>query len=307
MSKNEALNYRVNFVGFIDITGGCPNGDPDCDNAPRIDVLTNRGMITNGCIKRKLRNYVDITKKGTEGYDIYVRRGTALDTNEQAAIDATGASKILATKNPDMAKIGTSVRDYLCDRFYDIRAFGGVLTRLKANNITGSALRGPVWITDAISVSPIQYSTVTMTRCCPQKEVSIIKNAKGEEKEGQKQGDFGHRYVVPYGLYRFNGGINALDCQITGFSQADLDFLIEAMLNGFEYDMASNRVLRMKKLVVFKHDSEYVSAGTQSYVLENLVRCEKICADEYPGSYEDYRITVDTDKLPKGVTCDIII
>lgn len=318
-----AITERVNFVALFDCESGNPNGNPDNDNYPRVDPLTGLCMVTNCCIKRKIRNFIDFNMRGKEGYDTYVRRGTPLDSNEEDALVAVGAAKyqkasktsetMKCVVEKDAASVGTAARDYLCQKFYDVRAFGGVMTRLKAAGVDGSQLRGPVWISDAWSQSPVQVAQLTMTRCTPQKRVTTTRNADGEEVDKQKQGDFGHKYAIPYALFRFNGGINIVDAEKTGFSDRDLSVLFDAILGCMDIDTSSGRKMNMRKLIVFRQPIENdpetgrpIYTGTQSYVLEDLVTCKKVCESEYPLSFKDYEISVDQSALPKGVTCEIV-
>lgn len=277
---SEAIKNRYEFVLLFDVENGNPNGDPDMGNMPRIDPQTGYGIVTDVCLKRKIRDYVDIVKTGKEGYDIYVKDGVVLNeqhTKAYAALDRKPDSK--KPKDDELTK-------FMCKNFFDIRAFGAVM----ALEVNCGQVRGPVQLTFARSQDPIFQQEVTITR-------QAVANAKDAEK-GQTMGK---KQIVPYGLYRAEGYISAhLAKKVTGFSEDDLTLLWESLVNMFEHDHSAARgKLSAKKLIVFKHDNEL--GCCQSHVLFDKVKVERLSSDLPPRSFKDYKVTIDKD-LPKGVT-----
>ncbi|WAC05728.1 MAG: type I-C CRISPR-associated protein Cas7/Csd2 [Methanoregula sp.] len=276
---SEAIKNRYEFVLLFDVENGNPNGDPDMGNMPRVDPQTGYGIVTDVCLKRKIRDYVDMVREGKEGYDIYVKEGVVLNEQHTKAYAALG-------RKPDSKKPkDDELTKFMCKNFFDIRAFGAVM----ALEVNCGQVRGPVQLTFARSQDPIFQQEVTITR-------QAVANAKDAEK-GQTMGK---KQIVPYGLYRAEGYISAhLAKKTTGFSEDDLALLWDSLVNMFEHDHSAARgKLSAKKLIVFKHDSEL--GCCQSHVLFDKVKVERLSTDLPPRSFKDYKVTISKD-VPKEV------
>ncbi|PKL68307.1 MAG: type I-C CRISPR-associated protein Cas7/Csd2 [Methanomicrobiales archaeon HGW-Methanomicrobiales-1] len=276
---SEVIKNRYEFVLLFDVENGNPNGDPDMGNMPRVDPQTGYGIVTDVCLKRKIRDYVDMVKEGKEGYDIYVKDGVVLNEQHTKAYAALG-------RKPDSKKPkDDELTKFMCKNFFDIRAFGAVM----ALEVNCGQVRGPVQLTFSRSQDPIFQQEVTITR-------QAVANAKDAEK-GQTMGK---KQIVPYGLYRAEGYISAhLAKKTTGFSEEDLALLWESLVNMFEHDHSASRgKLSAKKLIVFKHDNEL--GCCQSHILFDKVKVERLAKDLPPRSFGDYKVTIAKD-VPKGV------
>lgn len=290
----ETIKNRYEFVILFDVENGNPNGDPDAGNMPRIDPETGYGLVTDVCLKRKIRNFVETAKEGEPGYRIYVKDGVPLNRSDREACDHVGVDpeKLKAAKK-DNEKLDLLIRDYMCSNFYDIRTFGAVMTTFVKGNLNCGQVRGPVQLGFARSVDPILPQEVTITR------VAIT-----TESDAEKKGtEMGRKYIVPYGLYRAEGYISAnLARKTTGFSEADLELLWQAILNMFELDHSAARgKMAVRELIVFRHESELGNAP--AYKLFDLVHVQKKDGVTAPRSYGDYEVNVDEAALPDGVTC----
>ena len=301
----EAIRNRYDFVALFDVENGNPNGDPDAGNMPRVDPETGYGLVTDVCLKRKIRNYVETVKENADGYRIYIKDGVPLNRSDNAAFAAVGIDGAAEMKNDDLKKkvkakkeagtdVDAAVRDYLCGNFFDIRTFGAVITTAVKGALNCGQVRGPVQLCFARSVDPILPQEVTITR------VAITTEADAENKGTE----MGRKYIVPYGLYRCEGFVSAnLARKTTGFSEADLELLWEAILNMFEHDHSAARgKMAVRELVVFKHASEL--GRFPAWKLFDRVRVEKKEGVAAPRAYADYVVTVDTENLPNGVTCE---
>ncbi|MDO9324406.1 MAG: type I-C CRISPR-associated protein Cas7/Csd2 [Methanoregula sp.] len=276
---SEPIKNRYEFVLLFDVENGNPNGDPDMGNMPRVDPQTGFGIVTDVCLKRKIRDYVDMVKEGKEGYDIYVKDGVVLNEQHTKAYAALG-------RKPDSKKPkDDELTKFMCDHFFDIRTFGAVMS----TEVNCGQVRGPVQINFSRSQDPIFQQEVTITR-------QAVANAKDAEK-GQTMGK---KQIVPYGLYRAEGYVSAnLAKKTTGFSEDDLALLWESLVNMFEHDHSASRgKLSAKKLIVFKHDSEL--GCCQSHLLFDKIKVERLSKDLPPRSFKDYKVTVSKD-VPKGV------
>ncbi len=266
MSGNGALTRRHEFVLYFDVTNGNPNGDPDAGNMPRMDPETGHGLVSDVCLKRKVRNYVE-SFAAREGRDvrrdrIYVTEGAILNEKHREAYlsvrpddrDAKTAKK-LTPKSDEEAQ---SVRRFMCDNFFDIRAFGGVLS----TGINAGQVRGPVQLAFARSVEPILPLEVSITRMAATNEAEKKAREEGED-DAEKRGDkrtMGRKHIVPYGLYRAHGFVSAPlashPIKGTGFSDADLELLFEALQKMFDHDRSAARgEMATRKLIVFRHAS----------------------------------------------------
>lgn len=291
----EAIKNRYDFVFFFDVKNGNPNGDPDAGNMPRIDPDTSRGIVSDVCLKRKIRNYVDLVKsetvddpdvaEGELGYKIYVQEAAVLnDRNRKAYVhyDMKSVTKKLPKAKEDQLK----VTKFMCDNFFDIRSFGAVMT----TEVNCGQVRGPVQLCFAESVDPVLPL-----------EMSITRMAVTNEKDAEKEKTMGRKQYVPYGLYRAEGFISAALAEKTGFSQEDLDLLFEALMNMFEHDRSAARgLMTSRKLFVFKHDSKLGNAP--AHRLFETVSVNRLIEDDAEArAFSDYEIVVAEDAIPEGV------
>ena len=291
---SEPIKNRYEFVVFFDVENGNPNGDPDAGNMPRVDPETGYGLVTDVCLKRKIRNYVEMAKEGEGGYRIYIKDGVPLNTSDKEACAYVGvdADKLKDAKKKD-EHLDEKLRDFMCRSFYDIRTFGAVMTTFFKGALNCGQVRGPVQLGFARSVDPIMPQEVAITR------VAITREADAEKKNTE----MGRKYIVPYGLYRAEGYVSAnLARKTTGFSEDDLNLLWTAILNMFENDRSAARgKMAVRELIVFKHDSELGCAP--AHKLFDLVKAAHKDDVTTPRSDEDYTVTVDEAALPAGVTC----
>ena len=280
------LKSRIDFVYIFDVQDGNPNGDPDAGNLPRVDAETGMGLVTDVCLKRKVRNYVQTAKGQANGYDIFIKEKAVLNTLIDKAHDD---SEVKAAKDKTEA-----ARMFMCKNYYDIRTFGAVMSTGK----NAGQVRGAIQLTFARSVDTIATA-----------EHSITRMAVATEKEAEKQGGdnrtMGRKATVPYGLYVCHGFVSANLAQQTGFSEEDLELFWDALKNMFDVDRSAARgLMSAQKLIVFKHDS--VLGNAPANKLFDLVKVEKVC-DGAPRSFSDYTVTIDKEGLPANVTVDELI
>lgn len=289
----DAIKNRYEFVILFDVENGNPNGDPDAGNMPRIDPETGYGLVTDVCLKRKIRNFVETVKEGESGYRIYVKDGVPLNRSEAEACAYVGVEPAKLKEAKKDGKLDEKIRDFMCSNFYDIRTFGAVMTTFVKGALNCGQVRGPVQLGFARSIDPIVPQEVTITR------VAITTEADAEKKGTE----MGRKYIVPYGLYRAEGYISAnLARKTTGFSESDLELLWQAILNMFEHDHSAARgKMAVRELIVFKHDSELGNAP--AYKLFDLVKATRNEGVTAPRDYSDYTVSVDEAHLPDGVTC----
>ena len=287
------IKNRYDFVILFDVENGNPNGDPDAGNMPRIDPETGYGLVTDVCLKRKIRNYVEDLKEDTPGYRIYVKEGVPLNRSDAEALAAVGVSGDLKAAKKSDPGIDLKLRDFMCSNFYDIRTFGAVMTTFVKGALNCGQVRGPVQLSFARSIDPIVPQEVTITR------VAITTEADAEKKGTE----MGRKHIVPYALYRAEGYVSAnLARKTTGFSEDDLQLLWQAILNMFENDHSAARgKMAVRELIVFKHDSELGCAP--AYKLFQKVQVQRVEGVEVPRRYEDYVVSV-SDELPVGVQCE---
>ena len=288
----EAIKNRYDFVVLFDVENGNPNGDPDAGNMPRMDEETGHGLVTDVCLKRKIRNYVEAAKEGEAGYRIYIKEQVALNTSDKEALEYLGVDKDLKKAKKTDPALDGKIRDFMCRNFFDIRTFGAVMTTFVQGALNCGQVRGPVQFGFARSIDPISSKAVTVTRLAITKEEDLEK----------KKNTMGLKYIVPYGLYRAEGFVSAnLARRVTGFSEEDLQLLWEAILNMFENDHSAARgKMCVRELIVFRHDSELGNAP--SWKLFDSVKVERKEGVETPRKYSDYTVSVD-ETLPEGVTC----
>lgn len=286
---SEIIKNRYEFTILFDVENGNPNGDPDSANMPRVDPETGLGLVTDVCIKRKIRNYVEDVKEDAEGYGIYIKDGIPLNTSDKRAYTAVlGEGKKLEKKDP---QIDEKLRDFMCANFYDVRTFGAVMTTFVKDKLNCGQVRGPVQIGFARSVDPIVRQEISITR------VAITTEADYEKKDTE----MGRKHIVPYALYRADGFISAnLARKVTHFSEEDLELLWDAIINMFENDHSAARgKMAVRKLIIFRHDSELGNAPSHRTL--GLVSIKRCSGADVPRRYEDYEVTVDEKACPEGV------
>lgn len=291
----QAIENRYDFVFYFDVKNGNPNGDPDAGNMPRIDPDTSKGIVSDVCLKRKVRNYVDLVKgeavdnpdtpEGELGYKIYVQEAAVLnDRNRKAYVhyEMKPTSKKLPKAKEDQIK----VTKFMCDNFFDIRAFGAVMT----TEVNCGQVRGPIQMCFAESVDPVLPL-----------EMSITRMAVTNEKDVEKERTMGRKQYIPYGLYRAEGFISAALAEKTGFAEQDLKLFFEALMNMFEHDRSAARgLMASRKLIVFKHESKLGNAP--SYRLFDAVKTKRLVDDGVEArSFSDYELVIDYDAVPAGV------
>ena len=290
----EIIKNRYEFTVLFDVENGNPNGDPDAGNMPRTDPETGYGIITDVCLKRKIRNFVETYCEDKEGYRIYVKEGVPLNRSDKEAYAFIGAKEDeIKNLKKDDATLDKRICDFMCKNFYDIRAFGAVMTTFVKAALNCGQVRGPVQLGFARSIDPITTQEVTITR------VAITKE---DDAEGKKT-EMGRKYVVPYALYRVDGYVSAnLARKVTGFSEEDIELLWKAIINMFEYDHSAARGnMAVRELVVFKHDSELGNAP--AYKLFDTIDVHKKEGVIAARSYKDYVVEINDSKLPAGITC----
>ena len=290
------LKNRIDFVYIFDVQDGNPNGDPDAGNLPRVDAETGMGLVTDVCLKRKVRNYVQVAKAGIEGDDILVKSkdisGEEVFVNGEIRKAYKDLGIELKVKDKAKPKQVESGRKRMCEKFYDVRTFGAVLS----TGANAGQVRGAIQMTFARSVNPIVSMEHALTVCA----------ARDEDKSYESQvGIQGRKATVPYGLYVCHGFISANLAKQTGFSEEDLNLFWDALKNMFDVDRSAARgLMSAQKLVVFKHES--VLGNAPANKLFDLVKIEKVCNDA-PRKFDDYKVTIEKNNLPTGVTVEEII
>jgi CRISPR-associated protein Csd2 len=286
-----ALNHRYEFVYLFDVTNGNPNGDPDAGNLPRLDPETNQGLVTDVCLKRKVRNFVQIEKNGAPPFEIYMAERAILNHQHKRAYDALGISYEKKEEYKKLPKDETKAREltaWMCRNFYDVRAFGAVMS----TGYNAGQVRGPIQLAFARSIEPI----VPL-------EISITRMAATTEEDAAGKGDIrtmGRKHIVPYGLYRAHGFVSASLAKSTSFSEDDLDLFWYALQNMLDHDRSAARgEMAARRLVVFRHEKPLGNAP--AHKLFDLVKVgRKDAGDPAPARrYEDYAVTVGTP--PAGV------
>jgi CRISPR-associated protein Csd2 len=271
------INKRYDFVYFFDVQDGNPNGDPDAGNLPRIDAETGMGLVTDVCLKRKIRNYVYLVRGQEEGFDIFVKEKAVLNRAIKAAWDEASADKGMKASGAKKNKAEDDARALMCRKFFDIRAFGAVLNTGEKG---AGQVRGPIQLTFSRSVEPV----VTL-------EHTITRMAVTNEKDELKERTMGRKFTIPYGLYRAHGFISAHLAQQTGFSEEDLNVFWDALIQMFEHDHSAARgFMSARKLVIFEHDSPL--GNSPAYKLFERVSSKRV-TDGPAREFNDYRITVD--------------
>lgn len=291
---SNVLEKRYEFSLFFEVENGNPNGDPDAGNMPRIDPETSHGLVTDVCLKRKVRNYIDlaaelgagIKKEDKEKYDIYVKESAVLNTVNLEAYKANPKIKQESKKLPKEKEEARIITQYMCDRFFDIRAFGAVMT----TEVNCGQVRGPIQFGFAKSLDPIIPQEVTITRM-----------AVTNEKDAEKERTMGRKHIVPYALYRADGYISAPLAKKTGFSEDDLEIFWKSLMNMFEHDRSAARGrMASRKLVIFEHLNALGNAP--AHELFELISAKRKNEENPPRVYGDYEINVNHAAIPDGVT-----
>ena len=288
-----SIQNRYEFVYFFDVSNGNPNGDPDAGNMPRLDPESSKGLVTDVCLKRKIRNFIEVTCENAPGYEIYVKEKSVLNLQNKRAYEAIGIEPNTKDKKlpKDEAK-ARAITAWMCNNFFDIRSFGAVMT----TEVNSGQVRGPVQLAFAQSLDPI----VPL-------EVSITRMAVTNEKDLDKERTMGRKHIVPYALYRMHGFISANLAAKTGFSDDDLAKLWQALMLMFEHDRSAARgEMAARKLIVFKHDS---ALGSQpAHKLFDAVKVERVNGESgTPASgFGDYKISVVSDGL-NGVSVEELL
>jgi CRISPR-associated protein Csd2 len=309
------LSHRHDFVFFFDVTDGNPNGDPDAGNMPRLDPETGQGLVTDVCLKRKIRNYAEMAKGGDTGYGVYVQEGAILNEKHREAYIANRPNdkKVLTEKklnpNPKDDEAG-ALRQFMCSNFFDVRTFGAVMS----TNINCGQVRGPVQFSFARSVEPVVPLEISITRMAATNKAEKDKQAEGSDDERTENRTMGRKQIIPYGLYRAHGFVSAKLAEKTGFADVDPSFLWEALKNMFEHDRSAARgEMTARKLVVFEHATALGVAAAHD-LFDRVVVWRANGSDAVPigdkrldngppaRRYSDYRVTINQDGLPGGVT-----
>ena len=289
---SEAIKNRYEFVILFDVENGNPNGDPDAGNMPRIDPETGYGLVTDVCLKRKIRNYVEIVKEDEPGYGIYIKEDVPLNRSDNKAYEYLGITdkdvKELKKKDPEA---DIKIRNFMCRNFYDIRTFGAVMTTFVKASLNCGQVRGPVQLGFARSIDPIVSQEVTITR------VAITTEKDAENKSTE----MGRKNIIPYALYRAEGYVSAnLARKVTGFSEDDLELLWEAIMNMFEHDHSAARgKMAVRELIVFKHSKEL--GDCPAYKLFDSVEVSKREEVAYARKYQDYIVNIHQERIPDTV------
>lgn len=288
MRQTTPLSKRYEFVFLFDVENGNPNGDPDAGNLPRLDAETGCGLVTDVCIKRKVRNYVELARNGVASFDIYVKEAAVLNNlNKEAFLSHpeielkdNKPDKMEAKKKEDQQTLAL----WMCDKYYDIRTFGAVMT----TGVNCGQVRGPVQFSFAKSIDPISPQEITITRM-----------AVTNERDAEKERTMGRKSIVPYGLYRMEGFVSAPLANHTNFNEEDLELLWEALLNMFDHDHSASRgKMATQKLIVFEHSSALGNAP--AHKLFDLVQVMRKPEVGVTRSFQDYDVVIED--APLGVT-----
>ncbi|PAW66320.1 MAG: type I-C CRISPR-associated protein Cas7/Csd2 [Verrucomicrobiia bacterium Tous-C5FEB] len=277
------MNHRYDFLFLFDCQDANPNGDPDAGNLPRIDVETGQGLVTDVCLKRKIRNFVALTGGGQDGKRIYFTEGAVHNLQHKGAYEAIGETPAKTVK-PEIKDRATA---WMCQTYYDIRTFGAVMS----TEVNCGQVRGPVQISFARSIDPIVSS-----------EHAITRTSVTNEKDIEKERTMGRKFTIPYGLYKAQGFVNPFLANQTGFTDEDLELLFQSLENAFQFDQSAARPagsMNPRALLVFKHETQLGNAP--SHKLFELVTVKKKDTVEVPRVFSDYEVTIDRSGLPAGV------
>lgn len=304
---------RYDFALIFEVVNGNPNGDPDAGNLPRLDPETNKGLVTDVSLKRKIRNYVDLARHGEDGFHIYVQEGAILNDKHRQAYRAIRKDDPRVDKdarlNPKDDAEAKAVTAFMCDNFFDVRTFGAVMS----TGVNAGQVKGPVQLTFARSVEPILPLEISITRMAATNEAEKKQKAEGDDSsERTDNRTMGRKHIVPYGLYVAHGFISAKFAERTGFSESDLALLFEALATMFEHDRSAARgEMATRKLIVFKHGNALGNAPAHALFdririgrnVDGAFRVIDQRLDNLPPAraFSDYIVTIDRDNLPEGL------
>jgi CRISPR-associated protein Csd2 len=291
----KPIANRYEFVYLFDVVNGNPNGDPDAGNLPRLDPETNRGLVTDVCLKRKLRNYTTLEKSDANGniepgYNIYMQEKAVLNDKHAEAYKDLKVESV-PNKLPKDVEEAKKLTAWMCKNFFDVRAFGAVMT----TKVNCGQVRGPIQMAFATSIDPIVPLEISITR------MAVTTKEEAEKQSGDNR-TMGRKHIVPYGLYRAHGFISAKLAERTGFSEKDLELVWRALMNMFEHDRSAARgEMAARKLIIFKHGNPMGDAP--AHVLFDSVKVERAEGEtDMPArSFSDYRVTVNKSAVPAGV------
>ncbi|OPX44508.1 hypothetical protein CLHUN_15010 [Ruminiclostridium hungatei] len=287
---SEVIKNRYEFTVLFEVKNGNPNGDPDAGNMPRIDPETGYGIVTDVCLKRKIRNYIETVKEDCTGYRIYIKDGVPLERSDREAFTYLGVSDEKEAQSRK-EEIDVKIRDFMCKNFFDIRTFGAVMTTFVKAKLNCGQVRGPVQIGFARSVDRVVQQEIAITRVV----------ATTEKDAAKKETEMGRKYIIPYALYRVDGYISSnLAKKTTGFSEDDLELFWNAVINMFEHEHSAARGnMAVRDLIVFKHDSEF--GNCPAYKLFETVSVSRKDESNPPRSFNDYIVTIEEKAIPAGV------
>lgn len=291
---DNTIQNRYEFVYLFDVENGNPNGDPDAGNMPRIDPETSYGLVTDVCLKRKIRNYVDIVKENKAPYEIYVKEKAILNRqHKKAYINNPDIEQPPSKKLPKKEEDAKKITGWMCTNFYDVRTFGAVMM----TEVNCGQVRGPVQLNFARSIESIVPMEITITR------MAVTTEKEADQQSGDNR-TMGRKHIVPYALYRAEGYISAHLAAKTGFSEEDLKLLWDSLVNMFDHDHSAARgKMNARKLIVFKHDS--MLGNAPAHRLFDLVKVIRGDNDSKPSrAFSDYQVTIDRSNVPDGVTLD---
>lgn len=284
----DAIHNRYDFVLLFDVKDGNPNGDPDAGNLPRVDPETGQGLVTDVCLKRKVRNFVQLAKGAAPGYDVFVKEKAILNT----LIDQAHEQEEVKAK--EKGEKTEAARAYMCKTYYDVRTFGAVMSTGK----NAGQVRGPVQLVFARSVEPVVPLEHSITR------MAVTTEAEAEKQQGDNR-TMGRKFTIPYALYRCHGFVSAPLAQQTGFGHEDLTLFWQALQNMFEHDRSAARgEMTVRKLVVFQHESPLGNA--QAHKLFDLVLVNRKDGAAGPArNFSDYEVSVNEAGVPSGVNVEV--
>lgn len=290
-----AIANRYEFVFLFDITNGNPNGDPDAGNLPRLDPETNRGLVTDVCLKRKIRNFVGLEKDNASGYSIYMQEKAILNQQHEKAWEAVGLkqeSKEAYKKLPKEEAKSREITAWMCSNFFDVRTFGAVMT----TGVNAGQVRGPIQLAFATSIDPVVPLEISITR------MAVTTEKEAEAQSGDNR-TMGRKHIIPYGLYRAHGFVSAKLAERTGFSEDDLSLFWRSLINMFEHDRSAARgEMAARKLIVFKHESAMGNAPAHVLFDAVTVKPAREPVEAAPRAFTDYCVAINQAAIPAGVT-----
>lgn len=287
---SEIIKNRYEFTVLFEVKNGNPNGDPDAGNMPRIDPETGYGIVTDVCLKRKIRNYIETVKADSTGYKIYIKDGVPLERSDREAFTYFGISDEKEAQSKK-EEVDIKIKDFMCKNFFDIRTFGAVMTTFVKAKLNCGQVRGPVQLGFARSIDQIVQQEISITRVV----------ATTEKDAAKKETEMGRKYIIPYALYRVDGYISAnLAQKTTGFNEDDLSLLWDAVINMFEHEHSAARGnMSVRELIVFKHDSEF--GNCPAYKLFDAISVCRKDKSNPPRCFDDYSVDIDDKAIPAGV------